>query len=659
MTDQTPALSLLGEEPAETSPSGTTLRRGTNWFVQLICLVIMLGLGIYFVQQLAASRGIVRHVTFMFTLGAIGIWRWGWALTHCVRAAIYRYLYYPHLRRQAREAVRRDGPVPDVVVLGTTYKEKTWITSEVFGSVFVELSSLKGLERAPRVIVVTGCDQDDDQIRSIYEESLEFINREASAVWPPELILLRGENGKRQAIASGLKHVADTGVHDDGVVVLMDGDSAMFPGLLRKVLPIFRLKPSISAVTTNEDVVIQGPGWFAEWLSLRFGQRHMYMCSIALSRRLLCLTGRLSVFRGSIASNPSFQEQIHNDRLEHWLFGEYQMLSGDDKSTWFWLVSRGHEMLYVPDAMSRTYEVIGEGGLKRAIANMRRWSGNMLRNAGRAAAVGPRKLKLFPWLCVLDQQISLWTVMIGPTGLLLALLTGRYDFACAYGLWLLFTRTLRVLPSCQHGRRISPLYVPMQLFSEWLGAIVKMWVYFHPVKQNWLNRGNRTLDSSKQASYRHVRRGLATSMYGIAVVSFVFLVGIYTSLIPILHELPLAKRSEEEKAGMAASIRPQNVTLFGSAPKAPPHEAATSRPMFHLVGYESDQPRQTTASAASLGPPIQGPLPEQPSASRHTKSTIVLWGNEASRAHGPFTFTHPPRGEESQLTSGENATDED
>src|SRR5262249_40321138 len=233
------------------------------------------------------------------------------------------------------------------------------------------------------------------------------------------LVLLRGDRGKRLALADGLRAIAQARPHADGAVVLMDGDTILSPGMLRKVLPLFRLEPAVGAVTTNEDGFVHGPPWLAEWISMRFGQRHRTMCSVALSEKLLCLTGRLSVFRASVATDPSFRAQVENDSIDHWLWGPFEMLSGDDKSTWFWLAANGHRMLYPPDAMVTTVEVVQGSALNRAFANLRRWSGNTLRNSARVIALGPRKLGLFPWWCTVDQRLCNWTALVGPAATLL------------------------------------------------------------------------------------------------------------------------------------------------------------------------------------------------------------------------------------------------
>ena len=455
--------------------------------------------------------------------------------SHCVSVRCF-----PSVARRALRAVEKFGPTPELAVLMATYKEHPEITRSVVRSLVREFAMLDGVVRAPRLIIVTGSDGDDEAVTTEFAAALRNYKAENEDRWPPELILLREENGKRSAIALGLRYLADNGMHPDGVLILMDGDSVPSEGAVNQMLPYFRLPSRIGALTSNERIIVKGPRWFVEWIKLRFGQRHLTMCSVSLSRKLLCLTGRLSIFRGDVATNPSFINQIEDDCLEHWLFGEYRMFSGDDKSSWFWLVSHGYDMIYVPDAIVTTYEVIEGHGFTRAVANLRRWSGNTLRNSGRAIALGPRRLRLFPWLCTVDQRVSMWTALIGPVAWVCALIAGRFDFVAAYLLWVLFTRTVRVTAAWRHGRRISFWYIPLQFLSEWVGAFVKVWVFFHPVKQSWLNRGARTMDSSKQAPFHWLRTAIASYTYGLCWMVFLLAVGAYLGLFPLLKELSLA-----------------------------------------------------------------------------------------------------------------------
>jgi len=545
VVNMTTDLSLAGKSwrfPSEVvfSDAAIPLRRGASWPLQLPLFIMLL-------VSAAMLAGIVGHVftwlshriEILLVLGGIGCWRWGWFIVQSIRAIIYRYWVFPRLRCEAMQAVAQHGPVPEITILAVTYKEKPWITQAVFESVFRELSSARGLVRPSKVVVATGCDADDEAIRKIHSNCCGSLRMAEENLWPPELVLIRGDTGKRPAIASALREIAAGNPHADGVVIFMDGDTVMQPGLIRKVLPIFRLKPDVSAVTTNEDGWVKGPRWFAEWISLRFGLRHRTMCSIALSGKLLCLTGRLSVFRASVTSDPTFLEQIERDSIHHWLWDSFDMLSGDDKSTWYWLAARGRRMLYVPDAMATTLEVVAGSAVQRAIANIRRWSGNSLRHSWRAFKLGPKKLGWFCWYSLLDQRLAIWTVLVGPLFAIFALCAGRFEIAAGYFLWVMFSRIAHAAISWRHGRRFSAYYLPLQILSDWTISITKIWVLFHPAKQNWLNRGARSLDSTKTGAFYRLRTAIAHYLYGAACVTAAMVIGIFTGFVPVLRELPL------------------------------------------------------------------------------------------------------------------------
>jgi mannuronan synthase len=480
-----------------------------------------------------------RHrLGILLALAGIGCWRWSWFLVQNTRAILYRYFVFPAIRRKAVRAVAARGPVPEVIIMAVTYREKPWITQPVFDAIFGELTSVEGLTRRPRVVVATGCDGDDETIRAVFARHEKSTSLRVGC-WRPELVLLRADTGKRSAIAAALREIARDNLHPDGVVVFVDGDTIIERGFFGRILPLFRLTPAVAAVTTNEDGFVKGPSWFAEWISLRFGLRHRTMCSVSLSGKLLCLTGRLSVFRGSVAANPTFLAQIERDTIHHWLWGSFDMLSGDDKSTWFWLSRHGCRMLYVPDTRVTTIEVVEGTGLRRAYANIRRWSGNSLRHNWRAVRLGPRKLGWFPWWSLIDQRFTMLTVLFGPITCLLALGTGRLSLAAGFGLWLLFSRLAHSAIAWRHGRRVSAFYVPLVLLSDWATALTKIWVLFHPARQAWLNRGARVLDSTRGAKGYRLQAGFAHYLYAFTFVAAVLTVCLVAGFLPILREAPL------------------------------------------------------------------------------------------------------------------------
>ncbi len=163
----------------------------------------------------------------------------------------------------------------------------------------------------------------------------------------------------------------------------------------------------MQALTTHEQAeVLNGPPWMTKWLAMRFAQRDLAMRSHALSNRVLTLTGRMSIFRGTHLLEPAFCEIIEQDHLDHWLWGTFRFLSGDDKSTWYYLLKARATLFYIPDATTITIENITGSAIDRMKENLKRWSGNTLRNGQRAIALGPRTTGFFIWWCLIDQRIA-------------------------------------------------------------------------------------------------------------------------------------------------------------------------------------------------------------------------------------------------------------
>ena len=122
------------------------------------------------------------------------------------------------------------------------------------------------------------------------------------------------------------------------------------------------------------------------------------MCSMALSHRVLTLTGRMSVFRAHIVTQASFIADVENDSTMHWRLGRVKFLTGDDKSSWFSVVRHGWETFYLPDAVIQTIEHPPNPSLLQSSRQlMFRWYGNSLRQNSRARNLGPHKLGWFTY----------------------------------------------------------------------------------------------------------------------------------------------------------------------------------------------------------------------------------------------------------------------
>jgi glycosyltransferase Alg8 len=334
-------------------------------------------------------------------------------------------------------------------------------------------------------------------------------------------------------MADGLRELARLNLPEDSIVALMDGDSELTEGTLRGCLPFFRMFPKMGALTTDELPIVQGSEVFSEWFHLRMSQRHYQMCSVSLSRKIMCLTGRFSLFRAETALDPTFADQLQIDTLDDWLWGRFKFLSGDDKSTWYWLLQRGYDMIYVPDVIVYSIETISGSLLDRAYQNMRRWYGNMLRNSDRAIALGPWKTGFFVWYCLLDQRISYWTSLITPSLLIICLLMGQWVLSVLMVCWILFSRPLMLI-IVFWGRKshLKPIHFPLLLVSQWISSLIKIWTQMNLAQQRWSNRGNQSITAEGSGWARFAK--ILTSRFLFVSQLFTFVV-VLCGFAGILH----------------------------------------------------------------------------------------------------------------------------
>jgi len=455
-------------------------------FQRLLSKLIIICVGILALSNLYLLRNHAQSLSWvgwnnLVILGSIGIWRWSWLLLHSLRSVCYRVWIFPSWRRRAQQI--SVDTLPPLAIVIPTYKEKPWITERVFRAIAREAQTLNH----PLTVVPVTTSEESEAIAKIIAE--EDPTRSSVRV----LKVPEPGQGKRGALVAGLEALDQVGFSPDGVIALMDGDSELMPGSIRKSLPFFRLFPKMGALTTNEMPEVYGSYLFSEWLHLRFSQRHHYMSSHAVSSKVLCLTGRCSFFRAEAALDHSFRGLLANDFLNDWLWGQFRFFSGDDKTTWYWLLRRGYDMIYVPDVMVYTIETLSGSLTSRAYQNIRRWSGNTLRNGTRALALGPHRTGLFTWLCVLDQRINMWTTLISPGILMIALIKGHWIIAGILALWLTSTRCLYLL--MVFWGRPSPLkllHLPIMLITQWWTALIKIFTQMNLAQQKWINRhGNR------------------------------------------------------------------------------------------------------------------------------------------------------------------------
>lgn len=474
------------------------------------------------------------HSGMLFGLGFLAVWRYGWGLTHFIRSNIYRSLVFPKMRQEADACTKADqgkGAGTHVYFLVTSFRIDGDTTASVYRAVF------EAAKQSPDgATVVASIVEMADQ--RLVQQLYRLTRAEQAGV---RLVITRIDgSGKRDALAYAFRTISRQEPGPEDVVAVIDGDSIVPVDLVKKCVGFFKVDRKVGALTTDEISQVHGGAKFHIWYSLRFAQRHILMSSNGLSRKVLTLTGRMSMFRASIICNPDFVNQVEADYLDHWRFGRLKFLTGDDKSSWFWLLRNGYRMIYIPDVVVATVEEPpSERFLPAATQLMVRWFGNMLRTNGRALALGPSRTGVFTWWTIFDQRISMWTSL---AGLVMVLLVGTFETPAAflvYLLWILITRYLQTLMLFNSRARVSAFYPFFIYFNQIYGSLVKTYIFFHLNKQKW-TRQKTTLVDNRTRFQTYSRELASTMLHVTALACFVTVVAMLLGQLKVPELTTLA-----------------------------------------------------------------------------------------------------------------------
>ena len=305
-------------------------------------------------------------------------------------------------------------------------------------------------------------------------------------------------------------------------------------------LPFFRLYPNMDALTTDEICSLDRDGVYRHWYNMRFAQRQLQMCSMALSCRVLTLTGRMSMFRARVACDPAFIRDVQDDYVNHWRLGRIKFLTGDDKSSWFHILRTGKEMLYLPDVQITTIEYPpSDNFFVGSTVLMRRWFGNMFRNGGRALALGPRPMGLFVWWCLVDQRLSLWTTLVGPVGAICLALTHNPFALFLYVYWVALTRFTQTMFLLTVRPDVSWRYPFLLYFNQIYGSLVKTYILFRLDRQSWTRQKTSAARSGGRFD-RAVFDASSASIHLLSAAAFCLTVAFYVGALEPVNGQALA-----------------------------------------------------------------------------------------------------------------------
>jgi glycosyltransferase Alg8 len=488
----------LDESPLEADRDGRKvgILGWTIWFAALSWAVA----GVLMARNIAATAPLVAF-------GLVAAWRYAWGATHIVRAAIFLGLVFPRLRRRAEAQA---GSVDHVYGVISSYD----IPPDQFRAVYSALfeSCLDAGVPATLVASVT-TDRDVGLLTGLLRR---YGNPDQLRV----IVQFQRGNGKRGAMAEALRTIAREHPPRNAVTLLLDGDVVLDRNAVRESIRFLAADPSLSALTTNNDAVLSADDKSRHWYWLRLAQRHVIMSSLALSGRLLVLTGRFSVYRTHLLAEPECIDILEHDQVDHWLHGSINFLSGDDKSLWQHVLNRGGRMLYLPHVKATAFEAMPDhhGFLHGSTQLMVRWLGNMVRANGRALSLGPRRCGPFLWWCLLDQRFAIFSTLFGVSVATCFALSGHIQALAFYLCWLFLSRTVMSSIYGAFWGYFSPAWPVFLAYNQAWGAMLKLYLFFRPDKQRWTRQHIST------GSSNWPRQGFANVLF-VSSLSVVVLAG--------------------------------------------------------------------------------------------------------------------------------------
>jgi len=476
--------------------------------------LIYVGTLLAFVMMLPRDAFVPGSRIYVFAIGLLGIWRYGLRGVHLVRSMLFLHFAFPRARRAADRIAAKWSP-SHVYLLVTSFRIEASTTAMVYRAVIEEAVACGW----PATIIASIVEMGDQRlILDIWERCA-----------PPERVRLKlvriAGTGKRDGLALGFRSISRDMPDADAVVAVVDGDTLLERGVIASTVPFLKLMPSVGGLTTNEFCKVRGSYTMSEWHKLRFAQRHLNMCSMALTRRVLTLTGRMSLFRADIVTDARFIHDVQHDALDHWRLGRFKFLTGDDKSTWYSLMRLGWDTYYVPDAAVSTVEHPPDPRFLVASRQlMFRWYGNSLRQNSHALRLGPRRLGWFTYYVLFDQRILMWTGLLGLALAIAASIQYSAVYLVAFLLWVGLTRLVMSLVLMASGHRVGPMFPLLLYYNQVVGSLTKISVFFNLDRQSWTRQKtvlDRDLDAFQRAFNRWSSLAMifsATSMFVAAVL---------------------------------------------------------------------------------------------------------------------------------------------
>ncbi|GAA5116010.1 glycosyltransferase [Pseudonocardia adelaidensis] len=367
-------------------------------------------------------------------LGVLGLIRWGAWLVRRIPAVLYKPVINTHrLPLSIVVPVYQEDPKIFAAAI------ESWLANDV----------------EEVILVIDASDTTCQDVASRY----------------PVTVVITDVPGKRDALRRGWRAARTE------LVALVDSDTIWAQDVATEVAKPFA-DPRIGGVGTRQSVY-GSKGFLARITDMFLDHRYFdeNASQSLLGKAVSCLSGRTAVYRRELLL------EIEDDFMNETFWG-VQSLSGDDKRLTTLILERGH-LTY----MQRTAEVWSTFPDRwRIFFRQRlRWARNTWRSDLRALSK--------PWVwrhpflayTMIDKGISSFTLLLGPTAMVIALITQNWILAGVLLLWWQISRAAKLAPHIRR-RPSSFFFVLGYVAVSWLMAIIKITALVTIRKQAWLTR---------------------------------------------------------------------------------------------------------------------------------------------------------------------------
>jgi cellulose synthase/poly-beta-1,6-N-acetylglucosamine synthase-like glycosyltransferase len=390
------------------------------------------------VRERARNRADVTLPLYYYVLGTplgvLGLVRWSFWLVRRIPAVMYKPVRAYHWM--------------SLSIVVPTYQEDP----RVFAAA-IESWLQRGVDEV--ILVIDSSDADCLEVASRY----------------PVTVVQTDVPGKRDALRKGWNAARTE------LVALVDSDTIWAPDVAVEVCKPFA-DPRIGGVGTRQSVY-GAKGFLARFTDMFLDHRYFdeNASQSYLGRAVSCLSGRTAVYRRELLMDIEAE-------FMHETFWGVPCLSGDDKRLTTLVLERGYLTF-----MQRTAEVWSTfpTGLKVFYRQRLRWARNTWRSDLRA--LSRRWVWHHPFLAftMIDKAVSGFTVLLGPTFLVVAIAKQNWIFILVLVGWWQVSRSAKLLPHIRR-RPSSFFFVLGYVVVSWFMALIKLQALLTIRKQRWLTR---------------------------------------------------------------------------------------------------------------------------------------------------------------------------